>query len=115
MSIMTETNVYNDTWTYAGTTDLVAWIGGLVHLVDYKTSGDLYREVALQLSAYKHGEFVLSKDVPPKISSMPAVEKTAAVLLKPDGTWRFELMEAPFNVFLACLTISRWMRRGKDK
>lgn len=63
-----ESTVYNKTYGYAGTCDAFLTVGGVHCIVDYKTSSKSfdkqgkptgpYPEVALQLAAYRHAEFV---------------------------------------------------------
>lgn len=77
---MSEATVYSPTESYAGTLDAVMTIGGRRLLVDYKTGKDIYADVALQLAAYAHAEFVLLADgtsVP-----MPTIDGAAALHLR---------------------------------
>lgn len=46
--------VWNDQYGYAGTVDLLCKIDGVPYIVDIKTSPNLWPEMELQLSAYKH-------------------------------------------------------------
>jgi hypothetical protein len=70
---MTEATVYNRARRYAGTLDFIARIEplGLV-LGDLKTGKGVYGEVALQLAAYRHAEFI---GLPDGVETpMPAVD-----------------------------------------
>src|SRR5205823_2346133 len=56
---MTEATLYNRRYGYAGTCDFIAHMDGLgLVLGDYKTGKGVYGEVALQLAAYRHAEFI---------------------------------------------------------
>ncbi len=63
---MVEASVYNRTYNYAGTLDAIATIGGVRFVLDYKTTDrpptaktrPPYADVALQLAAYAHAEWV---------------------------------------------------------
>lgn len=45
-------NVFHDLFDYAGTIDAVCEIDGVLHVVDFKTSKDVWPEYELQVSAY---------------------------------------------------------------
>ncbi len=112
--LFTEANVYSDQHGYAGTTDLIAaFPDRQVRLVDFKTTGDLYRETALQLEAYRQADFIVPHVGEPRRIPLPPVAETAAVLLRPDGTYEHRTMRGDLDVFLALLRVWRWMR-GKE-
>lgn len=59
--VVAECTVYNRAHRYAGTGDLFAKVGlygGGVFCLDYKTGKNAWPETALQLAAYRHGEFI---------------------------------------------------------
>lgn len=59
--IAAECTVYNRTYRYAGTGDLFARVGawgGAVAMLDYKSGKSAWPETALQLAAYRNGEFI---------------------------------------------------------
>jgi hypothetical protein len=85
---MAEASVFSDAYGYAGTADALMHVDvpeleGL-GLVDYKTGTGRgrYPDVALQLAAYRHADFVGldGRDVP-----MPEVSWCAVLHLRPDG------------------------------
>ena len=88
---------------YAGTLDVLAEIGGLLTVVDFKTSKDIYNENWVQLAAYQQA---LSGWI-----NRP-VEQRMVVLCPKDGQ-PYKAPTAPrsfdndFGVFTACLTIHR--------
>lgn len=81
---MTEFTVYSREHGYAGTSDLAFRIPALGYtLADYKTSKGIYPEVAVQLSAYRHAEFIGGHDgseVP-----VPSFDSCAVLHLTPKG------------------------------
>lgn len=80
----TEFTVYNRTHRYAGTTDFSARIGPLgFTIADYKTSKGIYPEVAVQLSAYRRGEFIGQLDGTE--APVPAFDSAAVLHLTPKG------------------------------
>lgn len=98
-----EETVFSEENTYAGTLDMLIKFGEKSEsiIVDKKTGQDLYPEVQLQLSAYKQtfeekGEHV----------------GMAALLLKPDGTYKFERYnDFLIKEFLACKTLYEWKNK----
>lgn len=101
---MTEATVYNRRWGYAGTLDFLAyldinhlvgqeclpgWLNGDVPdgealvLGDYKTGKGVYGEVACQLSAYRHAEFIGLPDGTEH--PMPQVAACVVLHLTPKG------------------------------
>lgn len=52
--IKNETVIFNDTFNYAGTVDLICKIDDIPYIVDFKTSQSIWPSHELQLSAYKH-------------------------------------------------------------
>ncbi len=112
--LFTEANVYSDRHGYAGTTDLIAaFPDRQVRLVDLKTTGDVYLEVALQLEAYRQAEFIVPHVGAPRRIPMPPVAETAAVLLRPDGTYEHHVLRGDLRVFLALLEVWKWLH-GKE-
>lgn len=133
---LTEASVYNRTQKYAGTLDAIVTIplellGTVGHpwhsptieeagkvrlLIDYKTGGDVeegkgvYPEVALQLAAYAHAEFV---GLPNGLEApLPSVDG-AAVLQVNAGGWRLVPVDAldpkVFKSFLYVREVFRWL------
>lgn len=112
----TEATIYNRQYRYAGTGD--AWgacrkgpIAGKPVCIDYKSGKNVYSEVALQLSAYRKGEFVASPDGVSELP-MPPSEGGAVLHLPANGEpFRFLEVETGEDVFLHFLyakAIARW-------
>lgn len=113
--VHTECNVYSRTYGYAGTTDLIATIGGETWLLDYKTSKDgrVYDEAKLQLAAYAAADFILPYGPHPEPVPMPAIAHTGVVALCEDGTWSLTETHAPLEVFLALMQVWTWMKGNR--
>ena len=110
-----EATVYNDTYGYAGSCDLMALVNGVPTIVDLKTSKGVYGTVALQLSAYKHAEYIRGNDGTKQ--PLPKMDKGAVLHLRPDGiTFReVDVTEDRFADFLAVLRVKREWLDGAEK
>lgn len=51
--LATETTIFSEKYSYAGTVDLVARIDGVPYVIDFKTSKQIWKEYELQVSAYR--------------------------------------------------------------
>ena len=112
--LFTEANVYSDRHGYAGTTDLIAaFPDRQARLVDFKTIGDICREVGLQLEAHRQADFIVPHIGEPRRIALPPVAETAVVLLRPDGTYEYRTLRGDLDVFLSLLRLWQWMR-GKE-
>ena len=108
--IHTECNVYSTTHGYAGTTDLIATIGGETWMLDYKTGKGVYDEAKIQLAAYQHADFILPYGPNPEPIPLPEIAHTGVVLLGEDGTWSLTETHAPLEVFLALKQVWEWQK-----
>jgi hypothetical protein len=109
--LYTEATVWNDTHGYAGTMDLLATMqDGGVTLIDRKTGKSIYLEAWLQLSAYKHAEWVWPQGEKDPIK-MPPVETVSTLLLSPDGSYDFKTITTDFPAFLAAKTLWEWAEK----
>jgi hypothetical protein len=109
-----EAPVFSRSRGYAGTMDAICRIGGRTIVMDYKTGADTYAEHALQLAAYRHGEYLGLPDGTEY--PMPATEAGAILLISPEGC---KLLEWPtgqpeMEVFEAMIPVQRWQRATKD-
>lgn len=105
-----EASVFSRAQAYAGTLDMIAVIGGRRLIVDHKTGKGVYPEVALQLAAYRHAEFIGRPDG--REEPMPAVDGGAVLHLTPTG-YRFLEVECGDHVyksFLYAKEVFRWMQ-----
>jgi hypothetical protein len=109
----TELSVYSKTWNYAGTLDGIATLDGRVLVGDWKTGADLYPEVALQLAAYRHAEFIGAPDgdeLP-----MPKTDGAFALHLPRDGS-DYVLLDVRaddevFQTFLYMVEVFKWQEQ----
>lgn len=116
--LLSEATVFNRREIYAGTLDTVvritfspaarrAWSDifpvllerdWLIVLVDYKSGNDIYAEVALQLSAYRRGEFIGHPDAKTELP-MPDIDATAVLHLRANGTYGFQFIRSDQPVY----------------
>lgn len=119
--------IVNRRWRYMGKFDMIAdfahlppWIAERIGstsgrgLLDIKTSrSGIFAEVGLQLTAYRHGETLLTDagEVP-----MPAVDFVAAIHVRADGydVFGFDVNEGParpttFDIFLYAKQVGEWL------
>jgi hypothetical protein len=95
-SIKGEFVIFNEEYGYAGTVDRLFKIGDELHLVDFKTSQEIWPEHELQLSSYAHC-------INPKDFGFETLHRTILQL----GYWRnkkmFKETEVPdkFDLFLS--------------
>jgi hypothetical protein len=108
-----EVVVYSETHRYVGTTDLIARVllpdmpeydhinrdddGYSLGLLDWKTSkSGIFGDVALQLVAYRHAEFLITDYA--AVIPMPEVDFTAGIHLRANG-YSFVPLETGDDVF----------------
>lgn len=130
-----EFTVFNRTQAYGGTGDAIAEIeagrlvdavaragqpvpvelalyhadDGVPTIVDYKSGNDVYREVALQLAAYRGGEFIGAPDGVTELP-LPPIVLGAVLHLTPKGP-RFRLVRIDDGVlqrFFYAREVFRW-------
>lgn len=112
--IAAEASIYNRTHGYAGTFDALMMIEGvsLPLMLDVKTGKAVYHEAALQLSAYRRGEFIGMPDG----TEAPLPETAGGVVLhlRDDG---YDLLDVDtgdhvFAAFIYAREVNRWMEEG---
>jgi hypothetical protein len=100
--IENERRVWSDVagFKYAGTLDNVVSMHGRRWLIDKKTSISTPHSAGPQTAAY----FDALRD--------PSVTGRAAVLLRPEGTYKFDLLDGAddWSVFVACITLHRYRK-----
>lgn len=115
--ILVERAVFDLTYGYGGTFDLIADLPGLGRtLIDLKTSGSRpYHTTVLQLAAYAGAEFYLDDDGSEQ--PMPDVDGLAVLWLRPDSYELIPFRHDPgdLDIFRHALTISRWRDKGTRK
>lgn len=110
-----EETVWSDSYEYAGSFDAFATIDGDRVWVDYKTTrSGVHEEVALQLAAYRHADYIIRPDgsrVP-----MPTADGGAVLHIRPEG-WKLVPVRCgstEFEVFLHLREIFRWEKELRD-
>lgn len=114
--LATEATIFNRKQAYAGTLDagMVLRIGGRDRSValDYKSGRDTYHEVALQLSAYRRGEFIGLADGVTALP-MPQLDLGAVLHIPATGGYRLRLVrvdDAVFRHFLHARETFRYLK-----
>lgn len=118
-----ECTLYNDTYGYAGSSDLCAVVNGVTRWIDYKTSKQLDPSTALQLAAYSRGEYVAVKESDGSITRHPmpveySPDVKAAVLHLQSTQARFieaDISDEVFDVFLTVMLLKKGWLSGKSK
>jgi len=92
-----ERTVVSEKHRYAGTLDVLAKVGDseLPNVIDIKTGKDIYSDYALQVSAYK---YALEE-------SGIHIKEASVLLLREDGTYKYEVMPDKIDAFLAAKTL----------
>jgi hypothetical protein len=112
--LLVEAPVASVRWRYCGTLDMVAdLVDGARWLLDLKTTrSGVYRESALQVTAYRNAEFYL--DAGGVVRPMIEVERCGVVWLRGDRSYELVPVDASpavFRVFLAASLIARFDER----
>jgi len=99
--LLNEYRVFNPLHRYAGTLDRVFRINGESVLTDLKTCIVTPNSVGPQTAAYM------------RALDDSRVTRRAALRLRPDGTYRLEMLDDPndWATFLACLTVHRHLEK----
>lgn len=110
-----EAQCFNLAVGYAGSMDLLVRArDGSIWVVDIKTGDDTYPEYALQLSAYRHAEFIgASGVVDRELTALLHQASGMAVLHLDDTGAEPQLIrddEETWNAFRAMLYVARWMQ-----
>jgi hypothetical protein len=104
-----EKTLFNRTYEYAGTADLVAKMkDGSLAVIDWKT-GNVYPEHSLQLTAYMNCELVAGADG--HLAQLAPINKGYVVQLPGDGTYKaheFNPSPRAFRTFIALRSIQKW-------
>jgi len=112
--LLVEAPVASVRWRYCGTLDMVAdLVDGARWLLDLKTTrSGVYRESALQVTAYRNAEYYLDADG--VVRPMLEVERCGVVWLRGDRSYELvpvDASPATFRVFLAAHLIARFDER----
>lgn len=113
-----EETVWSEKHSYAGSLDFIARIQGEVCIGDNKTTrSGVHDEVALQLAAYKHADYIVGEDG--EANLLPDIVRGVVVHVRPEGWALYEVpvTEDVFGYFLALREVWNWDRlsgRKKD-
>lgn len=105
---MAESSVYNKTQRYAGTLDGIVTIDDKPYVIDYKTGKAIGSEVSLQLTAYRHAEFIGAPDG--SEVAMPETVGAVCLHLPASGEWRLLEVRSDEDVFKAFVFIREAFR-----
>lgn len=112
--IFLEETVWSEKHLYAGSFDVLATIDGETVFGDWKTTrSGVHEEVALQLAAYRHADYIVRPDgsrVP-----MPKADGGFVLHARPEG-WSLvpaKCDEEVFRTFLHLREVFRWENEGK--
>lgn len=95
--------MYHPKLMYAGTLDRVGIIGGKRTVVDIKsTSRIVVPLVTAQVNAYA-------------MMCTDTIDQVAVLQLKPDGTYRFRILEDDTSTFAACLALHNALKKKPRK
>lgn len=106
--LVTELTVYNETYGYAGTLDMLADISGETWLIDIKTGSRIYPKVAMQCAALAHAEWYADADG--NQHAMPQIDRLGVLHVRPRSARLYELPqpEIAFNTFCGLLRGFLW-------
>jgi hypothetical protein len=114
--VATEATVFNRAQAYAGTLDAILrvnlpGVGRWALLVDYKSGAKIYPEAALQLAAYRRGEFIGLADGTTEVE-VPAVDECAVLHVTPKGCRLVPVRtdDAVFSAFLYAREVYSWTK-----
>lgn len=99
--ILTETSIGNRADWYAGRFDCLGRIGklgGMIAMLDWKTSRGVYGETGLQTGAYAKAEFYVTDDQPEIEIPLPEIEATFVVHIKPGESDIYQLAANPAEI-----------------
>lgn len=113
--LLTEETVWSERHDYAGSFDAFGVIDGQRVWLDWKTTrSGIHEEVALQLAAYRHADYIIRPDgsrVP-----IPDADGGAVLHVRPEG-WNLVPVrcdESAFEIFLHLRAIFDWDRSTKN-
>lgn len=112
--VFMEETVWSETHAYAGSFDFLGRIGGDLLFGDWKTTrSGVHEEVALQLAAYRHAEYIIRPDgsrVP-----LPKADGGFVLHVRPEGWGLYPVRcdEEVFEYFLHLRRVFDWDREVK--
>lgn len=106
--IEAECTVFNRTYNYAGTLDLLLELNDETWIIDVKTGKGVYPEYAMQVAGYANAEFIGRSDGVE--SRLPTITRAGILHLRPMSYKLIpcELSERVFKSFLYCRELFRF-------
>lgn len=115
--VVQEGTVWNRTYGFAGAFDGIALLDKEPVLFDWKTSSGAYREMSLQLTAYRNGEHIVNIETGEEFP-MPEVSRCLIFHVPKAGGWSIHESDAgpeEFACFLAAQGAYRWFKSDSGK
>lgn len=115
LPIHLERILWSHQFGYAGTTDWIGYVDGVLTVGDWKTGKAIYPEVALQLAAYVFAAIELQLVEPPVQGCCVRLPK---VKTDPEAEVRifsWEEMQVAFEAFKCCMQLFEWAGGMKEK
>ena len=116
-----EATIWNQSLGYAGSFDLLAYINGVLTLIDLKTGKRTYPEMAIQLGAYGKGEELIHATPGGEgffVKDMPKVEAYGILHAPAEGPWQYipaDVGDLEWAAFVAARGLFTWQaKRHKD-
>lgn len=94
--LMAEATIANRTESYCGQLDAICRIAGKTYVLDVKTGKGVYPEVALQLAAYRHAEFIGLDDGTEH--DLPKIDGGLVLHLRP-RSWKLRQVRCDERIF----------------
>jgi len=109
-----EAPLVSETYLYGGTIDCLAWVNGVITLLDFKTGKAIYPEMFYQLAAY----YTLASDYY-EYDKEYGIAETKILRIGRDETEGFEVctkktLETEWEVFEHCLAIYQLQKEIKN-
>lgn len=110
-----ERTVWSDAVDYSGSFDAIMKIAGETVIADWKTTrSGVHAEVAIQLSAYRHADYIVEPDG--SELALPEITGGAVLHVRPEG-WQLvpvKCDEEVFAFFRHLREVFRWDREVKE-
>lgn len=119
-TVCTEAPVYHEKYLYAGTLDLIADLGGVRWLLDFKTSASgAYGDTAFQLAAYRYATHILNdqdETGAPMTARMMPVDRCGVIWLRADGydLYPYDADESVWRQFLYIQQVAKAAAESRD-
>lgn len=106
--VETEATAWHPEAGYAGTLDALAYVDGVLTVLDWKTGKSVYPEAAVQLEAYRDAPTILDADGTER--RMPEIGAAAVLHVRPDGWKLVPQRRPPRGLFEQIRGVWSWSR-----